>query len=373
MKAVTLVAAVVAAHGQYLDLPGYKHYVDDSANGVDKHGSVTVQRWDRIGTGFVQETMNPPALRKLTIPAGEQFPAKGNGGEGSYWLQTPATYVVTKGQATFLYADGTEVTLETGDGFYSPAGMKHGPITPAGDGEAVVMALGEWPPRYTEAPATIPTTSVLEQHAIQPRDADFVDAPPPLLLPACIKIYPGQAGVVSARMKPNCDLPTHYHPTGAFYFFTKGQLTVGGDIPGKNVTFPVGTSRWARPGWDYGPEASGNEETWFLVLGQPPEVTDESVEGAHPPPDNEAFVSRNNLATSAQSPALQASYTNDQAQEEKNGQLIPQADPAEQAEWKITLKQKRARRHLRSSVDLDESSMLQTSLLEDDDFEDDEL
>jgi len=261
--------------------------------------------------------------------------------------------VVTKGSATLNDKDGKEVVLGLGDLFYSPAGVVHGPIKPAGDEETEVLALAEFPPRFHNVPAFIPTSDThVTQHAFQPKESEF--AVPPLPgFPDCLRIS-GGPGAIQVRMKPNCELPFHFHPTGVFYFFTKGALIVGGDIPGKSVTFPAGVSRWARPAWAYGPETSipGDEETWFVALGQPPTTG--------PAPDVPDFMIRNNLTAAAGSDALQPAYFNSQYGDKKdNGDedLVPK----QQKESEPKLSQKRARRHLRSNNvdDLDESVLLQ--------------
>jgi len=357
MKAIAFLAGVGLASGQFLEVGDFAHYLHGTSTGVElQSNGVRLEHWNKQGEGdgFTQETLKPPAVQKITIPPSSHFPKKGT----AYWLKTPATYVVTKGDAYFHYEDGTKVKLELGDLFYSPAGMLHGPIEAAGVGETVILSLGEFPPQYHDVPAFIPTAEYflktgqnnVTQAAFQPREADFATSGLPGM-PECLHIAPGPSGgpgqgAIAVRLPAGCTLPYHFHPTGAFYFFTKGETTVGGDIPDKNVSFPPGTARWARPGWAYGPEQAAPESvsdfTWFFVLGQPP-----TAGGA---PDTPDFIVRNNLAAAAGSDALQPLYINDQIDNvPKNG-----------AKGAANLGQKRVHRHLRSSgADLDESVLLQ--------------
>lgn len=343
MKCFVAFASLVAVRAQVLEVPDYFHYMNATAAGVnDACNGVKVQKWDAIGggEGFHEGTLRPPMFHKLRIPAGKQYPCKGTSpyvppSSTSFWLITPAHYVVTKGKAQFTYANGTKVTLDTGDYFYSPAGVKQGAIKPLGGKRAVVLVLGEFPPRFDKPPALIPSDAQLElpadQFAFQPRGDDYGAVPAEVGLPDCIKIA-GGTGVIGAKMEPNCTLPFHYHGTGAFYFYTKGALKVGGDIPDKLVTFPSGTARWARPSFAYGPEISINEPTEFMVLGLPPTVGDA--------PNTPELVIRDALPQ-----PLQVAYKNTQV-----GKVdIPAAD----------LRQKRVRRHLRSNVDHEEAAFLQ--------------
>jgi len=323
---------------QDLHVPDYFHYKQDTQSGVASgaHG-IKIQKWNAIGgpDGYHEGTLKPPMLQKIRIPRGVKYGFTGPKIPYSpptvqpFWVTSPAHYVVTKGSAQFKFANGTKVVVTKGGMFYTAAGIKHGPIKALG-GRAVVQVLADFPPKNGAPPTALNTGASLDQFVFQPQESDY-GPPPPIGLPDCITIIPDKApGVIAAKMEPNCHLPYHFHATGAFYFFTQGALKVGGDIPGKIVTFPSGTCRWARPAWAYGPEISidSKKYTYFLVLGLPPTV---NPEGAPNTPQQDI---RNQLPEPAQ-----VIYRNSQY----GRTVTPGPEEA-------LLTQKRARRHLRNGM-----------------------
>ena len=62
------------------------------------------------------------------------------------------------------------------------------------------------------------------------------------------------------RWAPSCQIPYHYHPTGALYFIQYGQMFFEGDGPVPDVPINKGEVRWVRPGFAYGPEYNSNTE-----------------------------------------------------------------------------------------------------------------
>ena len=69
------------------------------------------------------------------------------------------------------------------------------------------------------------------------------------------------------RWAPSCQIPYHYHPTGALYFIQYGQMYFEGDGPVPNVPINKGEVRWVRPGFAYGPEYNSNTEGTYNLEG----------------------------------------------------------------------------------------------------------
>jgi len=344
MRAIVALTCVALACGQVLKVPDYFHYLDSSAIEHEKLcNGVLVTRWPAQGEPPHFRTLNPMGMSRITIPKNGQYPDK----DGAYWLTTEATYVVVAGKANMTFENGTEIELLTGDLFYSPGGIKHGPIKNRLEDDAIVMALADLHPEFGEPPAIIPGASSNEQYAFLPREYMLTGSPD---LPDCLtlSIYNspnGQPGAISANLEANCELPFHYHATGVLYFYTEGVTTVGGDGP-EPVEFHPGEARWARPGWTYGPELAGKTHTQFMVLGLPPDVTDH-------PPQAELLVTRD-----VEPNPVQVAYHNTQYSEH--------AEPAKPELHEM--KTRRVRKHLRSTAEEDHTVFLQSPA----DWEEDE-
>ena len=67
------------------------------------------------------------------------------------------------------------------------------------------------------------------------------------------------------RWAPSCQIPYHYHPTGALYFIQYGQMFFEGDGPIPDVPINKGEVRWVRPGFAYGPEYNSNTEGTHIL------------------------------------------------------------------------------------------------------------
>ena len=67
------------------------------------------------------------------------------------------------------------------------------------------------------------------------------------------------------RWAPSCQIPYHYHPTGALYFIQYGQMFFEGDGPVPDVPINKGEVRWVRPGFAYGPEYNSNTEGTHIL------------------------------------------------------------------------------------------------------------
>merc|ERR1719215_20684 len=84
--------------------------------------------------------------------------------------------------------------------------------------------------------------------------------------------------VLVTKIDAGQSIPWHYHPTGAFYFFTQGNTDLW--FEGEKVRFVPASARWVRPGYAYGPEESGDDASMFVVMtldpifGNPPKTAD---------------------------------------------------------------------------------------------------
>ena len=76
------------------------------------------------------------------------------------------------------------------------------------------------------------------------------------------------------RWAPSCQIPYHYHPTGALYFIQYGQMFFEGDGPVPDVPINKGEVRWVRPGFAYGPEYNSNTEGTHILEGEIKEFRD---------------------------------------------------------------------------------------------------
>ena len=76
------------------------------------------------------------------------------------------------------------------------------------------------------------------------------------------------------RWAPSCQIPYHYHPTGALYFIQYGQMFFEGDGPVPDVPINKGEVRWVRPGFAYGPEYNSNTEGTLILEGAIKEFRD---------------------------------------------------------------------------------------------------
>jgi len=336
MRAIVCVACVALVCGQVLQVPDYFFYRNSTALSAEDG----ITKWPAQGSPPHFRTLNPSGVSRISLAKKKQFPSKG----GAYWVSTEATYVVVKGKVKMCFENGTEVELSAGDLFYSPAGVKHGPITNPFDDDAIVMSQADHELQFGKIPASIPTPVTIEQYAFHPA-GKYGAAPPSAGLPDCITLaifaVNGAPAAISANLEPGCTLPFHHHDTGVFYFYTQGVTRVSGD-EAEPVDFSPGQARWARPGWAYGPEfaASTNERTIFMVLGLPPTVG--------PAPNTPELISRD-----MEPQPIQVSYENSQYHEDKHR-------PQQQTQHKQqTQKKRRVSRHLRSASEQDETAFLQ--------------
>jgi len=319
---------VVVARGDVLGGPDWLHYTNKTWRSHKFGDGYEALIWPGVGEGWHESTLKPPPLLQFTVPAGSHFPPPNK----PFWLDNEVFYVVTQGRASINYANGTKQTLWQGCMFYSAAGIWQGPITNVGTYTLVVMVLADFSPKFDNPPAILPTILPDEpgQVAYRPKDGAYTKYPGV----ECLSIQPFEGaglkvGAIAVEMEPDCTFPFHFHPTGAFYFFTHGTISIAGD--GENVAqFVAGDGRWARPGWAYGPELS-KTKVKFMVLGIPPTLT--------AAPNKQTLVVR-------KKEVVQVAYTNTQYKE-----------PASLLESKQA-KTRPARVHLRSRVSEDDESVL---------------
>jgi hypothetical protein len=206
---------------------------------------------------------------------GVTFPSTGS----AFWLKDDAYFVVMNGNVTF----GTNVTHEYGDVFYVLAGTKVGPVINAGSRPVIVNVMTEADMedlQTSDTPARNPSTSdwLSTRSYLGATSCKWGKNPSPHS-DECIKNggvynchFPAKNNtppLLRVRWASNCQIPYHYHPTGAMYFIQYGHMLFKGDIAEYDETLNMGDVRWVRPGYDYGPgEWAASAAVQFLIQTQ---------------------------------------------------------------------------------------------------------
>lgn len=345
MRLAVALVFFAAVHGEVLDVPDFEHYRLQNPHTHKQEGDFfNVDIYDSTGKpGWYDMTLKPPSLLRFKVPCGSAFPPS----RTKFWLDGEVLYVVTRGTATITTRNNTKEVIKRGGAFYSAAGLWHGPVENTGKGELVVMVLADFNPHFDNPPAILPKEDADSpgQKAFNPNPKGYVPysaVNPDGAAYDCLSVQPFDGtGLIVAplavEMTPDCVFPEHYHPTGAFYFFTHGRLLISGD-GNDAVTFLPGDGRWSRPGWKYGPEHSLDATVRFIVLGVPPAL--------EPAPNHIDLVTR-------KVETVQVTYKNTQFVDESSGAAL------------VTTKKRRVRTHLRSKVvEGEESVFLQQPLEE---------
>ena len=283
--------------------PSLYYYKEETVDQTVLHPSgVTEQRWLPSDTDQPDLTVSPPFITRLVIPPGSQHPQE----EEGYWLASDAYYVVIEGSVVFGHTPG--VVHDYGDLYWVMGGEVHGPVYNVGDMGCTLLitSTAQVSPRGgAEAPSddnpSVDTSLIRERSYRQVDGGSWRNNPSPHSQ-ACLdnggvqnmgfNMLDNSPAALRVRWAPSCQIPYHYHPTGALYFIQYGVMMFQGDGITPDVPFYKGEVRWVRPGYAYGPEYNSDDEPMEItVLGTDTPPT------FHDPPDGPYKMQKDLIVT----------------------------------------------------------------------------
>jgi len=271
--------------------PSVRYYKEENVDSieVDPESGIVLRKWIPSDTDLGDWTISPPFITSLTIPGN----TKSLGDWEFFWLPSDAYFVVIEGILNFGNVNDT--LLEYGDIYWMLGGEVIGPLINKGDSNCILMIMSSSPivphPASNGIPSddnpSVDTGLIRSRTYRQNGDGGQWRNNPSPHSHECIRnggvqnmgfnAIENSPAALRVRWAPSCQIPYHYHPTGALYFIQYGQMFFEGDGPVPDVPINKGEVRWVRPGFAYGPEYNSNTEAMEItVLGteSPPTFSD---------------------------------------------------------------------------------------------------